>query len=188
MKNWGRRGCDFICRIAGICDDARLVCVDWMPDSLQFWNTDISILFGFSTLVKAGAKVVNLSLGSSGSKTSNSMGFIEAVFETAITSYMMASLLSKGYDFIAVQSAGNGDYFGDPVDASVNGHFCALNEDNIFVGTKKVSADDILDRIIIVASARNNEDGTYTQSSFTNVGRTVSVAAPGEDIYSSVVG
>ena len=174
--------------IAGICDDARLVCVDWMPDSLQLWNTDISILFGFSTLVKAGAKVVNLSLGSSGSKTSNSMGFIEAVFETAITSYMMASLLSKGYDFIAVQSAGNGDYFGDPVDASVNGHFCSLNEDNIFVGTKKVSADDILDRIIIVASARNNEDGTYTQSSFTNVGRTVSVAAPGEDIYSSVVG
>ncbi len=174
--------------IAGICDDARLICVDWMPDTLQFWSTDISILFGFSSLVKAGAKAVNLSLGSSGSKTSNSMGFVEAVFETAITSYMMASLLSKGYDFIAVQSAGNGDYFGDPVDASVNGHFCSLNESNIFVGSKNVSARDILDRIVIVASAANNGDGTYTQSSFTNVGRTVSIAAPGEDIYSSSIG
>ncbi len=171
--------------VAGICDDARLICVDWMPDFLQFWNTDISILFGFSSLVKAGAKAVNLSLGSSGSKTDDSMGLFEAVFETAITSYMMASLLSKGYDFIAVQSAGNGDYYGDPMDAKYNGHFCALNENNIFVGSKKVSADDILDRIIIVASATNNEDGTFTQSSFTNVGSVVSLAAPGEDIFSS---
>ena len=171
--------------VAGICDDARLICVDWMPDLLQFWNTDISILFGFSSLVKAGAKAVNLSLGSSGSKTTDSMGLVEAVFETAITSYMMASLLSKGYDFIAVQSAGNGDYYGDPMDAKYNGHFCSLNENNIFVGSNKVSARDILDRIIIVASARNNGDGTFTQSYFTNVGRTVSVAAPGEDMFSS---
>lgn len=174
--------------VAGICEDARLVCVDWMPDLLQFWSTDISILFGFSALVKAGAKVVNLSLGSSGSKTSDSMGFIEAVFETAVTSYMMASLLSKGYDFIAVQSAGNGDYLGDPLDSSLNGHFCSLNENNIFVGSKNVSARDILDRIVIVASAGNNGDGTYTQSSFTNVGRGVTLAAPGEDIFSSSLG
>ncbi len=170
--------------IAGVCDNARLICVDWMPDFLQLWSTDISILFGFSSLVKAGAKAVNLSLGSSSSKTSNSMGFVEAVFETAITSYMMASLLSKGYDFIAVQSAGNGDYYGDPVDARVNGHFCSLNENNIFVGSKNVSAKDILDRIVIVASAANNGDGTFTQSSFTNVGPVVTIAAPGEDIYS----
>ncbi len=173
--------------IAGVCNNARLICIDWMPDFLQYWSTDISILFGFSTLVKSGAKAVNLSLGTSGSKTSDSMGFFESVFETAVTSYMMASLLSKGYDFIAVQSAGNGDYLGDPIDASLNGHFCTLNEDNIFVGSKNVSARDILDRIVIVASATNNGDGTYTQSSFTNVGRAVSIAAPGEDIYSCSV-
>lgn len=170
--------------IAGICDNSRLICIDWMPDVLQFWSTDISIFFGFSTLVKAGAKVVNLSLGTSSSKTDNSSGFFERVIETAATSYMMASLLSKGYDFIAVQSAGNGDFLGDPVDARHNGHFCALTEDNIFVGSKDVSAQEILDRILIVASATNNGDGTYTQSSFTNVGSNVSIAAPGEDIYS----
>lgn len=171
--------------IAGICDNANLICIDWQPDILQFWSTDIAIFFGFSTLVKAGAKVINLSLGSSGSKTSNSMGFSERVIGTAATSYMMASLLSKGYDFIAVQSAGNGDYFGDPMDAVNNGRFCSLTADNIFVGSKDVSAQDILDRVIVVASAANNGDGTYTQSSFTNVGNQVSIAAPGEDIYSS---
>lgn len=170
--------------IAGVCDNSNLICIDWMPDTFQFWSTDIAIFFGFSTLVKAGAKVINLSLGTSGSKTSNSTGFVERVIGTAATSYMMASLISKGYDFIAVQSAGNGDIFGDPVDAVNNGHFASLTEDNIFVGSKNVSAQEILDRIIIVASASNNGDGTYTQSSFTNVGSNVSIAAPGENINS----
>jgi len=170
--------------VAGVCDNSELVCVDWMPGFLQFWSSDIAIFFGLSTLVKAGAKVVNFSLGTSGSKTSNSSGFIERVFETAATSYMMASLLSKGYDFVVVQSAGNGDAFGDPIDAKNNGHFAALTESNIFVGSKNISKQDILNRIIIVASASNDGDGTFTQSEFTNVGRNVSIAAPGEDVYS----
>ncbi len=171
--------------IAGVCDNSNLICIDWMPDLLQFWSTDISIFFGVSTLVKAGAKVINMSLGTSGSKTSNSTGFIERVIGTAATSYMMASLLSKGYDFVVVQSAGNGDIFGDPVDARHNGHFCSLTESNIFTGSKNVSKQDILNRIIVVASASHNGDGTYTQSEFTNVGSAVTIAAPGEDIYSS---
>ena len=170
--------------IAGICENSKLICIDWQPDFLQFWSTDISIYFGFSTLVKAGAKVINLSLGTAASKMKNGMDFMERVIGTAATSYIMASLISKGYDFIAVQSAGNGDHFGDPIDAVNNGHFCSLTEDNIFVGSKNVSVQDILDRIIVVASASNNGDGTYTQSVFTNVGSRVSVAAPGEDIYS----
>lgn len=170
--------------ITGICDNANLICIDWTPNGFQFWSADIAIFFGISKLVKAGAKVINLSLGTSGSKASNSSGFFERVFETAATSYMMASLLSKGYDFVVVQSAGNGDVLGDPVNAINNGHFCALNDRNIFVGSKNVSNSDILNRIIIVASATNNRDGTFTQSYFTNVGNNVSVAAPGEDIYS----
>ena len=170
--------------IAGICDNANLICVDWTPNGLQFWSTDLAIFFGVSTLVKAGAKVVNLSLGTSASKAGNSSSFFERVFETAATSYMMASLLEKGYDFVVVQSAGNGDMFGDPIDAINNGHFSALTKNNIFVGSKKVSKSEILNRIIIVASAANNIDGTYTQSYFTNVGKNVSIAAPGSDIYS----
>lgn len=173
--------------ITGVCDNANLICIDWTPDGLQLWSTDLAIFFGLSTLVKAGAKVVNFSLGTSASKASNSSGLFERFFETAATSYMMASLLSKGYDFVVVQSAGNGDMFGDPINAVNNGHFCALTEDNIFVGSNNVSKSDILNRIIIVASVSNNRDGTYTQSDFTNVGYNVSVAAPGEDIYSCSV-
>lgn len=170
--------------IAGICDNSELICIDWMPDFLQFWSTDIAIFFGLSTLVKAGAKVINFSLGTSGSKGSNSSGFVERVLETAATSYMMASLLSKGYDFVVVQSAGNGDAFGDPIDSKNNGHFSALTENNIFVGSKNVSKQDILNRIIVVSSVSNDGDGTYTQSEFSNVGRNISIAAPGEMIYS----
>ncbi len=173
--------------ISGVCENSKLICVDWYPDLLQFWNTDISIFFGISTLVKSGAKVVNLSLGTSGSKTSNSTSFFTELIESAALSYMMASLLSKGYDFIAVQSAGNGDYLGDPINAENNGHFCQLDENNIFVGSKNISAQDILDRIIVVASATNDGDGTFTQSFFTNVGKKVSLAAPGEDVYSSTI-
>ncbi|MBE6771377.1 MAG: hypothetical protein E7547_04445 [Ruminococcaceae bacterium] len=174
--------------IAGICENSNLICVDWTPDGLQFWITDIAIFFGISTLVKSGAKVINLSLGTSGTKGSNSSGIFERVFGAAATSYMMASLLSKGYDFVAVQSAGNGDSLGDPVNAENNGHFCVLSEDNIFVGSKNVSAKNILDRIIVVSSISNNGDGTYTQSDFSNVGRSVSIAAPGDEIYSCVDG
>lgn len=174
--------------IAGICDNSNLICVDWTPDGLQFWITDIAIFFGFSTLVKAGAKVVNLSLGTSGSKGSNSSDMFERVFGAAATSYMMASLLSKGYDFVVVQSAGNGDSLGDPVNAENNGHFCVLSEENLYVGSNNVSAQDILDRIIVVSSISNNGDGTYTQSDFSNVGSTVSIAAPGDEIYSCVNG
>lgn len=171
--------------IAGICENANLICVDWLPDVFQFWSTDLSIFFGISTLIKAGSKVFNLSLGTSGSKNSNSSGFWENVVEAGALSYMMASLISKGYDFLAVQSAGNGDAFGDPIDSRNNGHFCSLTEDNIFVGSKNVSKQEILDRIVIVASASNNLDGTFMQSYFSNVGPYVSIAAPGENIFST---
>ncbi len=169
--------------IAGICDNSRLICVDWEPELLQFWNTELAIFFGFSELVKSGAKVINLSLGISGSKNSDGNSFWDEYIVTAAVSIMMSSLLSKGYDFVAVQSAGNGDYYGNPMNANYNGHFAALHEGNVFC-INGVSVDEILDRIIVVASADNDKNGGYVQSDFTNVGKSVSVAAPGGDIYS----
>ena len=169
--------------IAGICDNSRLICIDWEPELLQFWNTDLAIFFGFSEIIKAGAKVVNFSLGTSGSKYSDSNGLIDEYFITAALSIMMSSLLSKGYDFIAVQSAGNGDMFGDPMNANYNGHFSSLHKGNI-ITVNGVTADEILDRVIVVASAETDDDGGFIQSAFTNVGHAVSVAAPGSGIYS----
>lgn len=173
--------------IAGICDNSKLICVDWQPDILQIWHTELAILFGFSAVVKAGAKVVNFSLGVSPSRTSDSLGIMDSVFTPAAFSLMMASLLSKGYDFVAVQSAGNGDMFGDPMNADYNGHFCAINENNAFTGFTGVSVRELLNRIIIVAGADNCGNGAYMQSAYTNVGDTVDIAAPGTDIYSSTV-
>ncbi len=173
--------------IAGICDNSKLICVDWEPELLQIWHTELAILFGFSAVVKAGAKVVNFSLGVSASRTSDSRGIADSVFTPAAFSLMMASLLSKGYDFVAVQSAGNGDFYGDPMNADYNGHFCAITESNVFTGFTGISARELLDRIIVVAGADNNGYGTYTQAEYTNVGSAVDIAAPGTDIYSSTV-
>ncbi len=173
--------------ISGICDNSEFICVDWSPELLQLWHTELAILFGFSEVVKAGAKVVNFSLGTSGSRTSDTESFIESVFGTAALSLMMSSLISKGYDFLAVQSAGNGDFFGDPLNADLNGHFSALDSGNIFTGTYDVSADEILNRIIIVGSADNDGNGEYTQSEYSNVGSAVTISAPGENIYSCSV-
>lgn len=173
--------------ITGICDNSELICVDWEPDVLQLWIPDLAIYFGFSSVVKAGAKVVNLSLGSSGSKYENDAALFEKIITPAAYSYMMSSLLAKGYDFIAVQSAGNGDVDGNPIDAAYNGSFTTITADNVFTGSNNVSAEDILNRIIIVSSVQNNGDGTYTQSWFSNVGRRVDIAAPGENIYSLLI-
>lgn len=173
--------------ISGICNNSELICVDWYPDLLQFWNTELAIFFGFAECVKAGAKVVNLSLGTSNSKKNDNGSFIDDVFGPACVSLMMSSLLSKGYDFVAVQSAGNGDYYGDPIDAKHNGHFSSVNENNIFTGLYDVSKADILNRIIVVASADNLGNGEYMQSPYSNTGRRIEIAAPGDDIYSCSV-
>lgn len=169
--------------IAGICDNSKLICVDWEPTLLQLWNTELAIFFGFSELVKSGAKVINLSLGTAGSKSTDANSFWDEFIVTAAVSIMMSSLLSKGYDFVAVQSAGNGDIAGNPMNANYNGHFAALREENIMT-VNGISADEILNRVIVVASADNAGNGNYVQSGFTNVGRTVSISAPGSDVYS----
>ena len=147
----------------------------------------LAIFFGFSECVKAGAKVVNLSLGTSSSRTDDSDNFIDNTFTPAAVSLMMASLISKGYDFIAVQSAGNGDFYGDPIDARHNGHFCSVNESNVYTGLYNVSKSEILDRIIVVTAAENLGNEMYMQPDYSNIGPNVDIAAPGESIYSCSV-
>ena len=170
--------------ITGICENSDLICLDWSPDLLQLWIPDLAIYFGFSKVVEAGAKVVNLSLGTSASKYSNSSTLFERLITPAAYSYMMSSLLAKGYDFIAVQSAGNGDADGNPVDASNNGSFTTITTDNVFTGSNKVSPEDIVNRIIVVASIGYKENGTYEQAWYSNVGERVDIAAPGENVFS----
>lgn len=174
--------------ISGICPNAELICVDWSPEpTIQYWITDIKILFGFIDTVKAGAKVINFSLGSSGSVPEGSFrrNAIYNWWDAIVHSLAIASLLSKGYDFVVVQAAGNGNEAHIPIEASQNGTFSAIREGAVFTGTSGVSFQDILDRIIIVAACETNNDGTFSLSSFSNVGSRVDIAAPGSHLYST---
>lgn len=174
--------------IAGVCENSNLICVDWTPFIFNIWNTELAIFFGLSNCVKAGAKVVNFSLGTSGSMTGNEMSAYDEILVPAAVSYMMSSLLSKGYDFLAVQSAGNGDIDGDAIDSRGNGHFCNLNKDNLYTGSYEIDAEEILERVLVVGSVYNEGNGRYVQSDFSNVGPQIDISAPGEEIYSCIIG
>ena len=172
--------------ISGITQNSTLVCVDWQAEKGQLWISDLRIVFGVGYAVKAGARVVNLSIGSSSNipngKPSYPKLWMDA--EGALVSVYTAMLLNKGYDFVIVQSAGNGDSHGNPVDAFNNGSFCCITEENAMSWILGIPAKDILDRIIITASAKNLGSGNFIQSGFSNVGDQVSICAPGSGLYS----
>lgn len=170
--------------VAGICDHADLICVDWNPDILQFWFTEIAIYYGFTELVQSGAKAINLSLGISASVKLGSSSFYDRVLKPRAMSLMMASLLDKGYDFLVVQSAGNGNKSGMPIDSINNGHFTAITENNVYTGKYEIDKEEILGRIISVSAAMNLYDGTFMQAGYSNVGPNIDIAAPGSMVYS----
>lgn len=187
--------------IAGLAPNAVLHGYDYAPDWIQElvggWDTTSSILAGFSLSLKnsgTGRKmVINLSAGQTSSlPTSNDVFSEEAVDRNgALASQYMASLLIRGYDFVVVQSAGNGAADGLGVDARYNGLFAAIDADNCVTahGHATVTAQDILDRVIIVGAAgAPDENGVYMQASFSNGGDQVDIAAPGVSIYSTVAG
>lgn len=177
--------CDNGIGVSGICQNSTLVCVDWTPSDGQLWIPDLAVLYGFTKVVKAGARVVNFSVGISSSIGENSKRFPSIVnnFDALIYSYAMGSLISKGYDFLVVQSAGNGNDGGYAVNASQNGLFCSFKEGNVFLPFAGVSKEDLLDRVIVVGSAA--VDGQkYVQSSSSNVGDVVDICAPGVMVYS----
>ena len=178
--------------ITGIVRDGKLICVDWEADEDQGqkWNNSARIMTGFVNAVRAGAKVVNFSLGSSGT-IRNGIDRPEIAKDTTarFISYYIAKMLQRGYDFICCQSAGNGvlkdGSFAYAVDASNNGTFCPITLDNAVKTVSGVTPQDIVDRIIIVAAAKFNGFNTYEQARFSNGGSQVSICAPGYYIYSA---
>lgn len=178
--------------LTGIVRDGKLVCIDWQANEEQGqkWNNSARIMTGFVNAVRAGAKVVNFSLGSSGT-IKNGIDRLQIVKDThgKFNSYYIAKMLQRGYDFICCQSAGNGVYKNDKfayaVDASNNGTFCPITVDNAVKTVKGVTPQEIVDRIIIVAAAKFTGFNTYEQADFSNGGSQVSICAPGYDIYST---
>lgn len=93
-------------------------------------------------------------------------------------------LLELGDDFIICVSAGNennksyttedGVKTSGNINAFYNSFYTAITD------------PEVKSRIIVVGACKNDGDGTYTYSSFSNVGSRVDVVAPGENIYSTV--
>ena len=182
--------------ITGIVWNCSILASDWELNTVQKiadffdgqnWSTTTQILGGVSVLVKEGAKIVNISAGQSGSMKGTTRSKAEIDYQGYNASMYLCALLSKGYDFVVVQSAGNGNESGMSVDTVNNGLFCSVNEANC-VHYGGISTKDIIDRIIVVGAAERDSDNKYTQCSFSNAGNRVDICAPGKDIYSTVPG
>lgn len=126
-----------------------------------------TILEGVTKLVESGVKVVNDSNGGS---------YDESAYASTAGSAIntIENLVNNVTDdFIVVQAAGN-----DGVDARHNGSFCTVTDD--------MASQEVLDHIIVVAAANKPSSGNYKLTDFSNYGETVTVAAPGKSIFSTI--
>jgi subtilisin family serine protease len=145
---------------------------------------DFDIKFGIVSVLKKGAKVINLSLGNSfhdehGIRTytpsdNRSSDVTDLITKPKKMWESFANrLMNKGYDFLIVQAAGN-----DWMDSKWGGLFNTIDD------------LELRKRIIIVGAIQRNSGGwfgenTYAFASFSNYGSKVDVVAPGKDIYST---
>ena len=97
--------------------------------------------------------------------------------------------MKKGYDFIVVQSAGNGNSNGNGVDYHTNLLYSSIDRGNCWEDNR-ISQDDIIDRIIIVSAINPFRELTYFSNGVPNgdFGDLHIIAAPGEKILSSISG
>ncbi|MBO5302525.1 MAG: S8 family serine peptidase [Lachnospiraceae bacterium] len=172
--------------ITGLAHMNKVYGYDWHPSAGQNWTTSAKIQDVFVEAVESGCKVINLSLGTSGNLPDSSCNYWKPLVWLwgKTTSVLMGKLLEKNFDFVVVQSAGNGAKDGIGVDAHNNGHFASITEENCYASSK-VTKDEILNRILIVGAAEQTNTG-YQQTSFSNAGENVNIAAPGRKIYSTL--
>lgn len=155
--------------------------------------SDSSIKEGLTKAVEAGAKVINFSLGKSGNISSGSFTMKDSDIKKQGKTWSknMGKLLAKGSDFIVVQSAGNGNQDGVGVNYWHNGLFCSIKESNCYSSiatpwSEAVTEQDIMDRILIVAAI--GSDNALTSFSNGGTGELNIIAAPGDQILSTVTG
>lgn len=182
--------------ITGIVWNSELLTYDWELNTTQKivdkifgleWSTFNQILGGTVVLVEKGAKVVNFSVGQTASMTGTTRSDEEVNYNGYYASLYLNALLSRGYDFVIVQSSGNGNAKQESVDAVFNGIYTSINESNC-VESSNVSSQDIINRIIVVGAAQNDGNNNYSQTYWSNAGERVDICAPGNDVYSTVPG
>lgn len=112
---------------------------------------------------------------------------------------MMLELMINGHeDFLIVQCAGNGLNFSGPgIDASYIGYYAAINKDiyQQIISNKAVQKleqfginyESVKQRLLIVGAVENVRDennGNYIMTTYSNYGETVNICAPGGGIPS----
>ena len=128
-------------------------------------------------LASRDVRVINYSMGLGPEIRDRAMersGMEREVYYTGSAAFAQAALghlLSKGYDFLLVCSAGN-----DPVDAVWASEY------------SYITAPEIRDRILVVGAAGIDEDGRLYQPAWSATGERVDLLAPGVEIYGLVPG
>lgn len=161
---------------------------DCFPTGKQKWSTSTKIQDLYIEAIEDGCKVVTMSLGSSGNLKSHDSKYTKMQINSwgRSASTALGKLLEKGFDFVVVQSAGNGAKDGVGVDALYNGQFCSITKENCYA-SKSVTKEEIMNRLFIVGAAEKIGNA-YQQTSFSNGGSNVNITAPGRDIYSTLPG
>lgn len=133
-------------------------------------------LNGLIRVINKGAKVVNMSFGigdEPDDEEKNNQGKQWSAY--------IYSIIDNGDDFLLVESAGN-----TSIDTTRDAFLAMIDESNC-VTSDTISKEDILDKIVIVGSAKEISAGNYQLSHFSCGGDKVDITALGEGIFSTIV-
>lgn len=160
--------------------------------------------YAFALLIGNHVRVINVSMNTgrevafAASKSNgNAMNYIN--LNAKILGTFLKRLVDRGYDYVIVTAAGNVnayEYLPDSnatygyievgIDTPGSESGGALAEYNSFLN----SVTDVRDRIIVVGSYGLNENNSRVTSisDYSNIGPRVDIAAPGDEIYSTITG
>ena len=168
-------------------------------------NTVTNVVNAVSAQVASGAKVINLSLGLSNAydATTNPNPYLNPYTESELAAYAkpcavgMDSLLDQNFEFVVVQSAGNGVVDSRigiasyrSADARQNGLYCSILEDGSYGSLSAADVKAVYDRILVAGAVRNksNDSNGLKMNMWErgNSGDRVDIYAPGVTVYSTI--
>jgi len=186
--------------ISGVLNHVNLYGVDCYATSKQEKkNINVcSLMLGIVNCLDNQCKVINMSSGTAFTTKEETK---ENSVSTARIAVKCLLLMLDEYDddFIIVESSGNGNKANIALDASqYGGYFAAIDESIIqsildeFEEIKKleknITMQDIIDSYMVIGAVdKKQRNGQYQLATFSNYGETVTVCAPGVDIFSTIV-